>query len=132
MVLCSWRSAVTAQSALDRLAVEKHSLVGSDEVQGTAVYCPTGDKIGNIKRVMIDTVSGRVVYAIVSFGGFLGIGEHHYPLPWNILTCNPGREGYEINIGEEELKSAPKCLAWDALDWNNMVQTINNYRSSLS
>jgi sporulation protein YlmC with PRC-barrel domain len=60
---------------------ETISLIGSDKVQGTAVYGADGEELGAIERVMIEKVSGRVSYAVLSFGGFLGIGDDHYPLP---------------------------------------------------
>jgi sporulation protein YlmC with PRC-barrel domain len=65
---------------------ETTSLIGSDKVEGTAVYRSNGDKVGAIERVMIDKRSGKVAYAVMSFGGFLGIGEDYYPLPWSLLT----------------------------------------------
>ena len=61
---------------------ETVSLIGSDKVQGTSVYGADDKRIGSVQRVMIDKISGKVAYAVVSFGGFLGIGEDYYPLPW--------------------------------------------------
>jgi len=87
---------------------ETHSLIGSDKVDGTAVYRSNGDKVGKIRRVMIGKQSGKVGYAVMSFGGFMGIGEEFYPLPWSLLTYNPRLEGYEVNISEAQLKGAPK------------------------
>ena len=68
---------------------ETSNLIGSDKVEGTPVYRLNGDNIGQIERVMIDKISGKVAYAVMSFGGFLGIGEDYYPLPWSVLTYNP-------------------------------------------
>jgi hypothetical protein len=67
---------------------KKHDLIASDRIEGTAVKRPTGDKIGRIERLMLDKVSGKVAYAILSFGGFLGIGDKHVPVPWTSLTYN--------------------------------------------
>jgi hypothetical protein len=53
---------------------------------------------GQIERVMIDKLTGKVAYAVMSFGGFMGIGEDYYPLPWSLLTYNPRLEGYEVNV----------------------------------
>ena len=61
---------------------ETTSLIGSDKVDGTAVYGADERKIGDVQRVMIDKISGKVAYAVISFGGFLGMGEDYYPLPW--------------------------------------------------
>ena len=98
-------------------ARETHSLIGSDKVEGTAVYRSNGDKVGTIERVMIDKISGKVAYAVMSFGGFLGIGEDYYPLPWKLLTYNPRLEGYEVNVGEQQLKGAPKYTQHEGWDW---------------
>jgi hypothetical protein len=69
---------------------ETSNLIGSDKVEGTPVYRLNGDNIGQIERVMIDKISGKVAYAVMSFGGFLGIGEDYYPLPWSVLTYKKG------------------------------------------
>jgi sporulation protein YlmC with PRC-barrel domain len=67
-------------------ARETAGLIGSDKVEGTAVYDAKGEHIGSIERVMIEKVSGQVAYAVLSFGGFLGIGSDYYPIPWQSLT----------------------------------------------
>lgn len=64
---------------------EQGNLIGSDKVQGTAVYGADRQKVGSIERVMIDKISGKVSYAVLAFGGFLGIGNDYYPLPWASL-----------------------------------------------
>jgi PRC-barrel domain len=98
---------------------ETPMLIGSDKVEGTAVYRPDGDRAGQIERVMIDKLSGKVAYAVMSFGGFLGVGEDYYPLPWSLLTYNPALGGYEVNIGEEQLKGAPKFAKSQTWDWTS-------------
>ena len=77
---------------------ETGNLIGSDKVEGTAVYGADSEKIGSIERVMIDKISGRVSYAVLSFGGFLGIGDDHYPLPWQSLKYDTNLEGYITGI----------------------------------
>ncbi|MET4803243.1 hypothetical protein ABIA96_005844 [Bradyrhizobium sp. LB11.1] len=74
---------------------ETGTLIGSDKVEGTAVYGTDAQKIGSIEHVMIDKVSGQVSYAVLGFGGFLGIGDDHYPLPWQSLKYDTGLGGYE-------------------------------------
>ena len=71
---------------------ETVSLIGSDKVEGTSVYGANDTQIGSIERVMIDKRSGKVSYAVLSFGGFLGIGDDHYPIPWDSLK-------YDTNLG---------------------------------
>ena len=65
-----------------RIVVQTHSLIASDRVEGTPVRRSGGEKIGTIERLMIDKISGNVAYAVLSFGGFLGIGQRHAPIPW--------------------------------------------------
>jgi PRC-barrel domain len=106
---------------------ETHSLIGSDKVEGTAVYRSNGDKVGNIARVMIGKQSGKVGYAVMSFGGFLGVGEDYYPLPWSLLTYNPRLEGYEVNISDEQLQGAPKYGTRENWDWNGQSRAVDEY-----
>ena len=98
------------------------SLIGSDKVEGTAVYRSNGDRVGQIERIMLDKLSGKVAYAVMSFGGFMGIGEDYYPLPWSLLTYNPTLEGYEVNIGEQQLKGAPKYSKHESWDWSDRAR----------
>jgi PRC-barrel domain len=93
-----------------------NSLIGSDNVEGTAVYGADNQRIGDVKRVMIDKTSGKVAYAVLSFGGFLGLGEDHYPVPWSTLNYDTNLGGYRTNLTAEMLKSAPKYT--QGTDWN--------------
>lgn len=104
-----------------------HPLIASDRVEGTSVYRSNGDKIGTIQNLMIDKLSGKTAYAVMSFGGFLGMGEDHYPLPWSVLTYNPELGGYEVNLTDEQLKGAPKYE--DEADWEDTDanRRINDY-----
>ncbi len=98
---------------------ETGGLIGSDKVEGTNVYGADGNKIGSIERVMIEKVSGKVSYAVLSFGGFLGMGDDHYPLPWATLKYDTSLEGYRTNITESQLKGAPKYSRNDDWDWED-------------
>ncbi len=105
---------------------ETMTLIGSDKVEGTAVYRPTGDRIGSIVRVMIDKLTGQTAYAVMSFGGFLGFGEDYYPLPWSLLRYDEAMDGYVVDITEEQLTGAPHHSsadeqAWGEADWNRKV-----------
>ena len=111
------KSPSASREALGRR--ETVSLIGSDKVEGTAVYRSDGTKIGRIERVMIEKVSGEVAYAVMSFGGFMGIGEDYYPLPWSALTYNPELDGYEVNVSEEQLKGAPRFTQHETWDWSS-------------
>ena len=98
---------------------ETGTLIGSDKVEGTAVFGGDDTQIGSIKRVMIDKKSGRVSYAVLSFGGFLGIGDDHYPLPWQSLKYDTNLGGYRTGITESQLKGAPKYGHDNAWNWSD-------------
>jgi sporulation protein YlmC with PRC-barrel domain len=98
---------------------ETVSLIGSDKVEGTAVYDADGEKIGSIERVMIEKTSGRVSYAVLSFGGFLGIGDDYYPLPWPSLKYNVDLGGYQTLVPVEKIQGAPKYARNAAWDWES-------------
>ncbi len=102
---------------------ETGRLIGSDKVEGTAVYDPDGKKIGSIERVMIEKISGRVSYAVLSFGGFLGIGDDHYPLPWPSLKYSVELGGYQIMIPREQIENAPKYAREGEWDWSDRSRT---------
>ena len=98
---------------------ETVSLIGSDKVEGTAVYGLDGHHIGSIERVMLDKRSGKVAYAVMSFGGFLGIGADYYPLPWAKLDYNEALDGYQVDVTEQQIKGAPKYAREDEYDWTD-------------
>jgi len=98
---------------------ETTTLIGSDKVEGTYVYRSNGENVGTIQRIMLDKRSGKVAYVVMSFGGFMGIGEDYYPLPWNRLTYNERLGGYEVNINEAQLQKAPKYNSHQNWDWND-------------
>ena len=100
------------------LAHGRHDLIGSDRVEGTNVYRSDGKKIGEIERVMIDKISGQAAYAVMGFGGFLGMGEDHYPIPWQRLTYNEKLGGYEVNLTDEQLKNAPHYATGEEWKWD--------------
>jgi len=95
---------------------EYGNLIGSDKVEGTSVYGAHDNKIGTIERVMIDKLSGRVSYAVLAFGGFLGLGNDHYPLPWQSLKYDTRLGGYVTGVTEDQLRGAPKYS--DEREWN--------------
>ncbi|MEH2508911.1 hypothetical protein V1291_000265 [Nitrobacteraceae bacterium AZCC 1564] len=114
-------------------ARETPTLIGSDKVEGTAVYGADGEKIGSIERVMIEKTTGRVSYAVLSFGGFLGIGNDHYPLPWPSLKYNVELGGYQTMIPIGRFKSAPKHAEDSEWDWASVDRRkgVNDYFGAL-
>jgi hypothetical protein len=105
------------------------NLIGSDKVEGTAVYGADSTKIGTIQRVMIDKNSGKVSYAVLSFGGFLGIGDDYYPLPWHSLKYDTNLEGYIAGITVDRLKGAPKYANESSWDWSapGATKSVDDY-----
>jgi hypothetical protein len=105
------------------------NLIGSDKVEGTAVYGADRKKIGSIKRVMIDKTSGKASYAVLSFGGFLGIGDDYYPLPWQSLKYDTSLGGYIAGITEDRLQGAPKDANENSWDWGapGTAKSIDDY-----
>ena len=108
---------------------ETVSLIGSDKVEGTPVYGRDDNKIGTVQRVMIDKISGKVTYAVMSFGGFLGIGEDYYPMPWTSLKYDTNLGGYRVGITEDQLKGAPKYDRNTDWDWSDRARdrTVYDY-----
>src|SRR5664279_3564631 len=84
------------------------SIISSDKVEGTSVYNPAGDKLGSVDDLMIDKVSGQVRYAVMEFGGFLGMGTDRYPIPWKLLKYDTGLGGYAVPLDKTKLEKAPK------------------------
>jgi hypothetical protein len=93
--------------ATDASTHETTRLISSAKVEGTAVRNSNGDKVGTIKHVMLDKRSGRVAYAAMSFGGFLGMGSDYRTLPWTALRYNERLDAYELNVTEDQLRNAP-------------------------
>ena len=88
-----------------------HRLIASNRVDGTAVYDREGEKLGRIENFMVDKRSGQAEYAVMSFGGFLGVGEDHYPIPWDKLTYEPEQGGYVVDLDRDKLKDGPNYRA---------------------
>jgi hypothetical protein len=106
------------------MGMAQHSeLISSDKVEGTDVFDPNGNKIGQIDHLMIDKVSGEVRYAIMSFGGFLGIGEGQHPLPWKAFRYDTNLGGYVTSVTQQQLESAPEYTdqSWQDRDWENRL-----------
>jgi hypothetical protein len=83
------------------------------------VYDPGGKRIGKVKRVMIEKVEGRVAYAVLSFGGFMGFGQEEYAIPWRKLDYDTSLEGYRTDITEEQLRGAPGFSCDHDEDWSD-------------
>ena len=108
---------------------ESSSLISSDKVEGTAVYDRRGEKLGSIHSVMIDKISGKVAYAVMSFGGFLGMGDSYHPLPWHVLTYDTGQGGYVVDLDRNKLEGAPTYATSETPNWSDRRwgQQVHDY-----
>jgi sporulation protein YlmC with PRC-barrel domain len=105
-----------------------HDVISSDKVEGTAVYSASGDKLGSIDDLMIDKLSGQVRFAVLEFGGFLGIGTDRYPLPWQALKYDTRLEGYVVPIDKSLLEKAPRYAVDDVPQYDEFYgHQINKY-----
>jgi hypothetical protein len=95
------------------------SLIAASQVNGTSVYNLKGEKLGSIYDVILRKETGTAEYAIMSFGGFLGIGDTYHPLPWKVLIYDPGQGGYVVDIDRDRLEGAPSYSATEADLWND-------------
>ncbi len=106
-------------------------IIESDRVEGTAVFNRDNHQIGTIKRLLIEKVSGRVLYVDVTFGGFMGLGVHHLTIPWGMLTFDRELEGFHTDITEEQVRNAPAFYgegqAWPGPE---REEQLRNYWSS--
>ncbi len=89
------------------LETTSRRLISSSKVEGTAVYNADGEKLGTVECLMIHKEKGSVAYAVMSFGGFLGLGEKRHPVPWQSMVYDTTKEGYVVNLSKDELKAAP-------------------------
>lgn len=87
---------------------ETNRLIASDKVDGTAVYDRAGNKLGSVRNFMVDKRSGKAEYAVLQFGGFLGIGSDYYPIPWDMLDYETAQGGYVVDLTKEQLEDAPR------------------------
>ena len=106
---------------------ETVSLIGSDKVEGTPVYGADDRHIGMVQRIMIDKVSGKVAYAVVSFGGFLGLGEDYYPMPWPQMKYDTSIGGYRLAVTADQLNGAPKYNRLQDWDWSDRAEDQRIY-----
>jgi hypothetical protein len=98
---------------------ETDRLIASNKVEGTAVYNRQGERLGSVYNFMVDKRSGQVEYAVMSFGGFLGIGDSYHPLPWKSLTYDTNQGGYVVDLDKNRLQGAPSYSSSEAPDWSD-------------
>ena len=113
-------------------AKETSRLISSEKVAGSKVENTNGDNLGHIEEIMIDKVSGRVGYAVLNYGSFLGMGGKLFALPWDILKYDTQRDAYVIGIPAERLKNAPsfEAGAWPDFDDRSYDKQLHDYYGS--
>lgn len=118
---------MTSQSQLKEDEVGR--LISADKVEGTTVYNPNGDTVGKVSNIMIDKISGRVAYAVLSSGGILGIGKDAIAVPWNVLKYNTDKGGYVVDVEHTKLENAPQMASGDfrELEDRDFEKHIHDY-----
>lgn len=100
-------------------------LMGADTLLGNDVYNRQGEDLGDIKEIMLDVPTGRVSYAVLSFGGLLGVGEKLFAVPWEALSLDTFNKRFTLDVDRDRLANAP---GFDKKDWPNMAdQTWANH-----
>lgn len=107
---------------------ETENLISSQKVEGTKVYASDGDRVGEIQHFMVGKRNGRVEYAVMASGGFLGMGEEYRPVPWDALNYDTDLGGYVISTDKERLPDAPSYERDSEPDWDsNYGRTVYGY-----
>jgi sporulation protein YlmC with PRC-barrel domain len=102
-----WLTHATENHMADIEKEESLDLIASNKVEGTTVYNPDGEKLGSIYNFMVDKFTGQVVYAVLQFGGFLGMGSDYYPVPWQLLHYDEDKGGFVVDVDQKTLESVP-------------------------
>lgn len=115
-------------ATLDNPSDTRGRLIAASKVNGTNVYNTAGEKLGSVYDVMLDKMSGKTEYAILSFGGFLGIGDKYHPLPWHQLKYDVRQGGYVVGLSRQVLEGAPTYAAGELADWDDRrLRGIDTY-----
>ncbi|HEY8034341.1 MAG TPA: PRC-barrel domain-containing protein [Methylobacter sp.] len=109
-------------------------LMGADTLIGNDVYNQNNEDLGDIKEIMLDMTNGQVSYAVLSFGGFLGMGEKLFAVPWDALKLDTEHKRFVLNVDKDRLESAP---GFDKDHWPDMadqawIDKINAYYETKS
>ena len=123
----------TSSAVAEAISITSGTLIASDKVNGTNVYNLAGEKLGSVDDIMIDKVSGRAIYAVMSFGGFLGMGEKYHPLPWAKLKYDTQKGGYVVNLDKKLLQGAPNYDRNLEFKWTpDYGRKVDNYYNAPS
>lgn len=95
-------------------------LMGADTLIGNDVCNPAGDDLGDVKEILLNMHTGRIAYAVLSFGGFLGMGDKLFAVPWEALTLDTSNKRFTLNVSKEKLENAP---GFDKDQWPDMADS---------
>jgi hypothetical protein len=101
------------------MQAEPTTIIPASKVDGTSVFNPAGENVGEIHDIIIDKLSGKVAYAVMSFGGFLGLGTKYHPLPWASLKYDTNLNGYVVDVDRHQLEGAPSFDTATSPDWTD-------------
>lgn len=124
---------MTEPTMIHATGATSNPLIAGARVAGTSVYNSAGDNLGEIYDVMLDKQSGKVAYAIMSFGGFLGLGEKYHPIPWSVLDYDTGRGGYVVPLTKDKLEAAPMYNSEGEPDWDDKAygKRVHDYYGTM-
>src|ERR1700749_2343223 len=104
---------------------ETRNMISAHKVIGTKVYNRREEHLGSVYGLMLNKLNGQVAYAIMSFGGFLGLGESYHPLPWRMMTYDTRLEAYVVDLDRSRLEQAPRCTTEP--DWDTYRKQVDAY-----
>ena len=84
-----------------------HCLLATDDIDGTSVLSETGEKLGEMERLVLDAVNGRIAYAVVAFGGVMGLGKSSYSIPWDSMRFSVDDRVFVTAITRQQIETAP-------------------------
>jgi sporulation protein YlmC with PRC-barrel domain len=116
-------------ASLNNVSDTSGALIGAAQVSGTTVYDLQGTKVGSVEDVLIDKASGKIDFAVLSFGGFLGMGSKHFPLPWNRMRYSHDMGGYVVDVDTHRLQGAPAYEHDNWTEWHDDAWTarVNDF-----
>ncbi|MEC5387869.1 PRC-barrel domain-containing protein [Uliginosibacterium sp. H3] len=104
-------------------------VLAADTLEGDEVFSISGDKLGKVQNIMLDVPTGRIAYAVLSSGGFLGVGDKLFAIPWSALTLDADRKCFVLDAEKEQLEAAPGFDKdhWPAMADLSWATSIHNY-----
>ena len=120
---------ITGSSHLDNHSGPGPEIMAASSFEGETVINPQGETLGEIEEIMLDVRSGRIAYAVMSAGGFLGIGERFYAVPWQAFTMDTDQKAFILDVDKERLLSAPGFDKdhWPAMGDQRWAGQVHSY-----